>query len=237
MVHRTYITSAFTMFEPLVILLVLGFGVVCERLFVWVTRRTQPEKKSSTLTRSVHWADLQLPPQTYKPVVRWEDVTRSPRINSMPRDKHIVDRGNRMWDGRSLGINDALISSSGLYELVQQSDGNLALYVWRDSESTIGWKRHFKWNNGVQLKLDSEHTVRLQLQGDGNLCTNYTTPTGSENVWCTGSATGDLSLRHALELDNNGRVYVLSYDPSRNMRLVHKFLVNSDVGRPGFIDL
>ena len=150
-----------------------------------------------------------------------------------------------MWNGDSLGVNEAIVSTGdylpihGTWELIQQSDGNLVLYGWFFNRNPA--ERRFEWSSGVQLKTDDLHTVRTYLQDDGNLCTYYTTPTGTKAVWCSGSATRDRSLAYTLNIGGryNGEVFIYGFDPARHMRTVHKFRLNSRsiLDKPGFIDV
>lgn len=57
---------------------------------------------------------------------------------------------------QSLGINQALVSPNGRFELILQSDGNLVLYRLTNGEAL--------WDS----RTNGQHVMRAIMQGDGN---------------------------------------------------------------------
>jgi hypothetical protein len=102
---------------------------------------------------------------------------------------------SRLQAGGILLDGSALVSASGKYRLVLQSDGNLVLY----------WEGHPLWNSGTR----NDAPDHLVMQTDGNLVMYQ----GLQVLWSSGSGGGVRSNDYYLTVQNDGDAII--YSPAR----------------------
>ena len=93
----------------------------------------------------------------------------------------------------------SLVSASGKYRLVLQSDGNLVLY----------WEGHPLWNSGTR----NDAPDHLVMQNDGNLVMYQ----GLQVLWSSGSGGGVRSNDYYLTVQNDGDAII--YSPAQQADL------------------
>jgi hypothetical protein len=99
---------------------------------------------------------------------------------------------SRLQVGQELFDGSALVSPSGRYRLVLQSDGNLVLY----------WEGQPLWNSGTR----GDAPDHLVMQNDGNLVLYQ----GLDVLWDSRSGGGARSNAYYLNLQNDGSAVVYS---------------------------
>ena len=97
-----------------------------------------------------------------------------------------LDAGQELFDG------SALVSPSGRYRMVLQSDGNLVLY----------WEGQPLWNSGTR----GDAPDHLEMQNDGNLVLYQ----GLDVLWDSRSGGGARSSAYYLNLQNDGSAVIYS---------------------------
>ncbi len=97
-----------------------------------------------------------------------------------------LDAGQELFDG------SALVSPSGRYRMVLQSDGNLVLY----------WEGQPLWNSGTR----GDAPDHLEMQNDGNLVLYQ----GLDVLWDSKSGGGARSSAYYLNLQNDGSAVIYS---------------------------
>jgi len=105
----------------------------------------------------------------------------------------LASSGTTLASGAELTAGQCLISPSGQYELIMQSDGNLVLYYVASSKAYPLWATHTVGNTG-------DHVV---LQTDGNLVVYSSGGTG---LWYANSY-GNPGATLALQDDGNLVIY------------------------------
>jgi peptidoglycan hydrolase-like protein with peptidoglycan-binding domain len=97
---------------------------------------------------------------------------------------------SRLQADQELFDGSALVSPSGRYRLVLQSDGNLVLY----------WEGHPLWNTGTR----GDAPDHLVMQNDGNLVLYQ----GLDVLWDSKSGGGERSSAYYLILQNDGSAVI-----------------------------
>lgn len=101
---------------------------------------------------------------------------------------------NSLSPGQSLGVNQALLSTNGKWELIMQSDGNLVIYRRETG--------HAMWSTNTHGK----DVMRAVMQGDGNFVL-YTY--AGKPVWASNTAGKNGSF---LIMQDDGNLVI--YEPN-----------------------
>jgi thioredoxin len=113
----------------------------------------------------------------------------------------MANKGFSLTTGAYLATNDYLVSASGLYFAIMQSDGNLVIYHGSDSAH----QGAFVWNSGVAPGAGEYFAI---MQSDGNLVIYHGSDPAHQGafVWNSGKAPG--AGVYVATMQNDGNLVV-----------------------------